>query len=277
MPKVSVIIPALNAGDELNKLLDCLENQTVKAEIVVVDSMSKDNTAAIAEARGCRLILEPEFDHGRTRDAALRSCDSDYVLFLTQDAMPADSEYIEKLTAPLGECAVSFARQLPKDNATSFERLIREYNYPGESRTVSAEDVPKLGIKAYFFSDVASAYRRDVFEKLGGFEYPILTNEDMFYAKKLLENGYRIAYAADACVYHSHNYSLKEQYARNRIQGVEIAKRIPENLEGEGMKLFSYVASRLTNPVDFVRFCFDCAARLLGSRAGRREGKKADK
>ena len=279
--KISVIIPTLNAAGEIEKLIDILERQTVKAdEIVIVDSQSDDGTVAICRERNARVIeiLRSEFDHGKTRDLALRSCESEFVLFLTQDALPKDEHYIENLLKPFDDesVAVCSGRQLPKEDARAAERLIREFNYPEVSNVRSKEDLERLGIKTFFFSDACSAYRKDVYLELGGFDYPILTDEDLFFAAKAINAGYKVAYAADAAVFHSHNLSLREQYERNRIQGIEF-KRHAEllqgvSLESEGMKMVKYVTKGLLKEGRIpavIGFFFDCAARYLGSRAGR--------
>ena len=281
--KISVIIPVLNAEKDLPGLLKALSEQTLQAdEIIVTDSESSDRTRQIAEAEGVRVIpvLRKEFDHGGTRDMALRASLGDIVVFLTQDAVPAESSFLEKLIRPLSEegVAVVTGRQLPKKSATRVERLVRIFNYPAESHIRSEADVEKMGIKAFFCSDVCAAYNREIYLELGGFEYPLKTNEDMFFAAKTLRNGYKVAYAADAQVFHSHNLTLKEQYQRNRIQGYEIERH--RDLLGnvsqvpEGWKLVRYMSAQLLKEgrlVSFAHFGLDCCARFMGSRIGRRK------
>ena len=281
--KISVIIPALNAEKDLPGLLKALSEQTIQAdEIIVTDSESSDRTWQIAEAGGARItpVLRKEYDHGGTRDMALRTSEGDIVVFLTQDAVPADSGFLEKLIRPLSEegVAVVTGRQLPKADATPMEKLVREFNYPAESHIRSEADVEQMGIKAFFCSDVCAAYNREIYLELGGFEHPLKTNEDMFFAAKTLRNGFRVAYAADAQVFHSHNLTLKEQFQRNRIQGYEIERH--RELLGnvsqvpEGWKLVRYMSAQLLKKgklVSFVHFGLDCCARFLGSRSGRKE------
>ena len=87
----------------------------------------------------------------------------------------------------------------------------------------SKEDIEKLGIKTFFCSDVCAAYKRDIFDRLGGYPDHAIFNEDMIYAHKAIMAGYSIAYAADACVYHSHNYTGVQQFHRNFDMGVSQA------------------------------------------------------
>ena len=284
---ISVIIPTLNAEKDLPSLLRALRTQTLRPEeILIVDSESADATVRVAEDTAGDLpvrvlsVKRAEFDHGKTRDRALRESAGDTVVFLTQDAVPADEHFLENLVRPLTEekVAVVTGRQLPKADATPMEKLIRTFNYPAESHIRSEADVPKMGIKAFFCSDVCAAYNRKIYEELGGFVYPLKTNEDMFFAARAIRNGFRVAYAAEAKVLHSHNFSLKEQYERNRVQGYEIERHRPllgnVSKVSEGFRLARFVSCGLLKQgrvFSFVRFGLDCFARLFGSRAGRRQ------
>ncbi len=280
---ISVIIPTLNAEKELPGLLSAIKSQKPSPyEIIVIDSGSEDKTKEICRSFNTVRLIEiqrSEFDHGRTRDFGLRSSHGDVVVFLTQDALPIGEEFLLNLVSPLsdGLVAVSTGRQIPKENASKMEKLVRTFNYPEESHVRSKEDLQNMGIKTFFSSDVCAAYNREIYLSLGGFEYPVLTNEDMFYAAKAINSGYKIAYAANAQVFHSHDYSLREQYIRNYAQGYEI-ERHRELLgevskESEGVKLVKFVSSKLLSHglfLSFIRFGLDCVARYLGSAMGRR-------
>ena len=177
-----------------------------------------------------------------TRRMAVEKSDADIFVMMTQDALPADRRLIEKLTAPLmGDIAVSYARQLPRKNCRAIERFTRRFNYPEESLLKGKENLQVLGIKTYFCSDVCAAYRREIYEKLGGFVEKAIFNEDMLFAAKAVEAGYKIMYAAEARVLHSHNYSISQQFRRNFDLGVsqaehpEVFKKVPSEKEGGRM------------------------------------------
>ena len=278
----SVVIPTLNAGESLGNLIKSLWNQSVRIhEIVVIDSSSNDDTVKIAKDNGARVIVirRKDFDHGGTRHKAFLSTDSDFVLFLTQDALPTDSKYVENLLVPFSDpsIGVSTGRQVPRSDARYYEKLVRYFNYPGYSFIRDISDVNSLGIKAFFVSDVCSAYRRSAYLHCGGFDYPCNTNEDMLMAAKMLKNGYKIAYAADARVVHSHNLSLRQQYRRNKEIGIFLASHSNQLMNvsesSEGVRLVSAVSKQLLSQfhfLEFVSFVLDCVARLAGNRAGRR-------
>lgn len=258
-------------------------------EILVVDSSSEDSLAAVCgkyEKVALLTIPQKSFDHGGTRDMALRHCRGEIVVFLTQDALPADSDFLTHLIAPLSDktVAVSYGRQLPKPDATKREALIRQFNYPPESCVRSRNDISRLGIKAFFSSDVCAAYPKALYLSLGGFEQPVKSNEDMFYAAKALHHGYRIAYAAEARVYHSHNLTLREQYYRNFAQGYEIErhrKMLGEvSLNGEGLRFAAAVSWGLLKKGAFaslIAFGLDCGARWIGNKNGKRAFQKEEK
>lgn len=287
MTKVSLVIPTLDAESDIEGLLNRIYRQTrLPDEVIVVDSSSSDRTVDIVKMfELVRLISieRSEFNHGLTRDMALRESSGDIVCFMTQDAIPADDFYIENLIAPIlsdDRVAVSSGRQLPKDDARRFEQLVREFNYGPESNIRTKVDVATMGIKAYFATDVCSAYRRSVYIELGGFGKTDMS-EDMLMAAKALNAGYSVAYAADARVYHSHNLTPAEQYRRNYAIGHFLQSNkeiVPCNSEvGEGGRLVKSVSRQLLhegNIQEFAAFGFDCCARLLGNRAGRRGARK---
>ena len=98
---VSVVIPTLNAEPEIEDLLALLEAQTfAPREIIVIDSSSDDHTVEIAKAHPLVRVIEiqrKDFDHGGTRNLGFNESVGDFVLFMTQDAVPVDEFLLEKL------------------------------------------------------------------------------------------------------------------------------------------------------------------------------------
>lgn len=287
MTRFSVVIPTLNAENDIDVLLSRLVEQTiVPCEILVIDSGSTDRTLEIVRNHPSVRVLEissADFNHGLTRDLGLQSVEGEYICFLTQDAIPINKDYFARLLGPMiedPEIALVSGRQVAKAEAHSYERLVRKFNYPEISSVRSLSDVPRIGIKTFFASDVCSAYRRDAYNKCGGF-VKCDTNEDMLMAARLIAGGYKVAYESTATVFHSHNLSPRQQYVRNRAVGkfmVEHAEDLMGVSEvGEGTKLVQFVAARLVRERDFIGlfgFCVDCLARIAGNRIGRRQGNK---
>lgn len=284
---ISVIIPTLNAEHEIEDLLAALERQSLRPmEILVVDSASDDDTVPLVKMHeGIRLlqIERCDFNHGATRDMALRATTGDFVCFLTQDALPASDAYLERLVTPMvGDPSIALVsgRQLPKADARRFEQLVRSFNYPDSPSVRSKSDLNKCGIKTFFASDSCSAYRRTAYLDCGGFEY-VNTNEDMLMAARFVASGLKVAYEPGAEVYHSHNLTPSQQFARNRAVGMFLESHSDDLMHaseiGEGGRLVKAVSSQLLregNLTEFIAFGVDCCARLLGNRAGRRAARK---
>ena len=284
---VSVIIPTLNADHEIEDLLAALERQSLRPmEILVVDSASDDDTVPLVKTHeGIRLlqIERCDFNHGATRDMALRATTGDFVCFLTQDALPASDAYLERLVTPMvGDPSIALVsgRQLPKADARRFEQLVRSFNYPDSPSVRSKSDLNACGIKTFFASDSCSAYRRTAYLDCGGFEY-VNTNEDMLMAARFVASGLKVAYEPGAEVYHSHNLTPSQQFARNRAVGMFLESHSDDLMHaseiGEGGRLVKAVSSQLLregNLTEFIAFGVDCCARLLGNRAGRRAARK---
>ena len=243
--KVSVIVPTYNGGENLGRLFKKLREQTFKpAQILVIDSSSDHKTSEICKAFVADLIqIDAKFfDHGGTRNIAATRAEGEILVFLTQDALFKTSDSLENLIKPLGDpmIAASFGRQIPPEGANPIEKFVRSFNYPSIEQIKDIKDLPRLGVKTFFFSNVCSAIKKGAYKEVGGFPEKTIMNEDMFLAAKLLMKGYKIAYQPEAVVYHSHNYSLEMQFKRYFDIGVFFSRnQWIKNMgrsEGEGMR-----------------------------------------
>lgn len=243
--RVGLCVPTLNAGARWPEWLERVAPLLNDVTLYVVDSSSTDDTARLARAAGARVrvIKRAEFGHGKTRDEMLRLMDADIAVFLTQDALLAEADDIRRLVATFDDPAVgaAFGRQLPHTNASRIAAHARGFNYPSRSYTASAADIPRLGIKTAFLSNSFAAYRRKALLDAGGFPHWTILSEDMIAGARLLQHGWKLAYCAEARVYHSHNYSLAEEAKRYFDIGVLHAREkwLLERLgkpEGEGAR-----------------------------------------
>lgn len=259
--KVDVIIPTYHPDDKFRVLMRMLRRQTCPIHKIIVmntGDVLKDEEHYMAHSAKHNVKLEvnhippEEFDHGGTRNVAAMASTADILVFLTQDAVPADEYLIERLVAPFDQypnLAISYGRQLAAPDCGVIEAYTRSFNYPDKSFVKTGEDIPRLGIKTFFASNVCAAYHRDIYDELGGFVTKTIFNEDMIYAGKAIQAGYGIAYAADARVIHSHNYSNIKQFKRNFDLAVS-QKDHPEIFNGiksesEGLRLVKQTASYL--------------------------------
>lgn len=216
---LSVIIPTLNGAQLLKSILPLLGKQTrVPDEILVVDSQSSDETLDLARAYGARVITvnRGTFDHGGTRTMAAGLAVGDILVYMTQDAVPADPQALENLVASFADprIAAAYGRQIPCPEATFFASHLRLFNYPAESSVKCWEDRIKYGFKTAFISNSFAAYRKNLLKAAGYFQDGLLFGEDALAAAKLLRDGFCVAYVAEARVRHSHNYTVFQEFRR---------------------------------------------------------------
>lgn len=280
---VDVVIPIYRPDEQLVKLVSRLEQQTVAPGKIFLmhtdDRQQLDSMISSYENVVEIPVAFEEFDHGDTRDRAIRQSKADIVICMTQDALPANKYLIEELIKPMQEkdVAMSYARQLPREDSRITEKYIRAFNYPAQSRKKSLYDQKELGIKTYFCSNVCAAYKRDIYIQNGGFEKHLPLNEDMLYAAKSVLQGWSICYVAEAKVIHSHNYTYLQQFRRNFDIAVSQARypEIFENVssEKEGIHMVKKVIVYLLKKRQFLSILYfvgECAAKYLGFFLGKR-------
>ncbi len=220
MNKVGLIVPTLNAGDLWVSWLKAFDQQTRKPDcVLVIDSSSSDDTVALARAYGfeVKVIPKPEFNHGGTRQLGVNILSAmDIIVFLTQDALLASPDAIERLLVAFDDRQVgaAYGRQLPHRDAGPIAAHARLFNYPAESQLRGIEDRILFGIKSVFISNSFAAYRCSTLMQVGGFPAGTIMNEDTYVAGRMLVSGWKVAYCADAQVFHSHDYGFLDEFKR---------------------------------------------------------------
>ena len=286
--KVDVVIPAYKPGKKFSRLLKMLERQTWPVGKVIVMNTEKSfwndhGFEGIGNLEVHHLTKE-EFDHGDTRNRGMKLSRADIVVFMTDDAVPADEHLIEELVkafaqrGPEGEAVImAYARQLPDKDCALAERYTRSFNYPEESCVKTKADLKRLGIKTFFASNVCCAYDREKFWFQGGFIRRTIFNEDMIFAgRAVLQDDYAVVYAAEARVIHSHNYNCRQQFKRNFDLAVSQADH-PEIFNGirsesEGIRLVKSTARfliRQKKPWLVPGLVVKSGFKYLGYRAGK--------
>ena len=249
--KISVIIPTYNAERYLPKLLKKLQAQTISFELIIIDSTSTDKTVSIAKQYTDHILSIPtaEFDHGGTRTKAAKIASGDFIVFLTQDALPCNNNTIETILKVFKNPTVgaAYGRQIPYEKSSLFGKHLRYFNYPAVSYVRTFADRDKYGIKTAFLSDSFAAYRRTALEKIDWFKNGLIVGEDSYAGAKMIGAEYALAYCSEAKVYHSHSYTLVEEFTRYFDIGVFHKKEhwILDTFgkaEGEGGK---YIKSEL--------------------------------
>lgn len=283
--KIDVVIPVCRPGKELGQLLCMLQKQTCKPNKVIImhteDGYPLVEKTVARESIPIDEVIVPwgEYDHGGTRDAGMQRSDAEIVVMMTQDAVPKNERVLEHLVRALTQdvrVAVAYARQVATAEASILEQYTRTFNYPEESRVKGKSEIETMGIKGYFCSNVCAAYRKNIYDKLGGFEKRIIFNEDMVYAATAIQKDYKIAYVAEAVVIHSHQYSGLELLRRHFDQGVSQAEHLQifsnVSSESEGMKLVKETMRYLLKekkPWFILQLCIQSGWKYVGYQLGK--------
>lgn len=227
--RVSVLIPTKNGGALFAEVLGAIRRQKdVDVDLVVVDSGSRDETLDIAAAHDARIVrIAPEqFNHGATRDLALREARADIAVLMTQDATAGDESMLARMAAAFDDPAVggAYVRQVARPEADVLTRRNLQIALTGRLQSeVRGLPSPEhwVALKPFEryalcnFDNVCSALRRESWE---GIPFgKVAFAEDIVWSRKALMAGWKIAYVADSFVVHSHDRPLRYDYQRTYL------------------------------------------------------------
>lgn len=223
---ISVVIPVKNGGNDLVRCLDAIARQRVadEVEVVVVDSGSTDGSFEVARERGARVheIPPEEFNHGATRNLGAELARGDVLVFISQDAEALGEEWLARLVARLSDddrIAGAYGRQLAREDAVPPERYFLDFLYGPSPRTQQVADASQISMESTLFSNANSAMRRTLWDRFR-FADDIIMSEDQDWSRRVLLAGWRIAYAPEAVVRHSHPYTIGSAFRRFFDSGV---------------------------------------------------------
>jgi rhamnosyltransferase len=278
MEKISIIVPIYNGEKYLEKLVSKIKEQEInkKIELIALVTKSKDNSLKKAK-KLFDIVLEIEkFNHAKTRHEGALKSSGGILVFITQDILPYDNNWLKNLIEPLTEEVIaSFSRQIAYEEHSDIEKIIREFNYPDKDRLCNKEVKEKNGRKNIFYSDASSAIIKEKFFELGGYDFEVPTNEDVYLANTIVENGYSFLYASQSRIWHSHQLSLKETYKRYKAIG-QFEKSYKNEIDfsktqSEGNKILFYLIKELLkrkNMKELIYLPFDMGARWIGYKNG---------
>ena len=225
--KISLVIPTWNAGPLLEEVLEAIEQNPGAEELerVAVDSASADDTVERLRRHRFRVVSIPqrEFNHGATRDLAIAETSGDVIALLTQDATPADSQWLPRLVESFADPSVgaAYCRQVPRPDCNPFiARRIAEWTAGKTEQAVQRAESPaafsvlepmkQLQLSAY--DNVAGCVRRSTWEgiRFGNRRF----GEDVAFGKQVILSGQSIVYQPLSAVVHSHNRTPRQEGKR---------------------------------------------------------------
>jgi GT2 family glycosyltransferase len=229
MPDVSVAIPVRDGGALFAEVLGALSSQTIEHELVVCDSGSRDGSRELARAHGARVLeIAPEhFSHGGTRNLLMDAAAGAHVALLTQDSVPADERWLERLLggfALAGDVALVYGPYRPRPQASPAVRLELESWFgslspDGVAQVERLDEHERSALPAIeligrrgFFTDANACLARAAWQRVPFREVPYA--EDRVLAIDMLRAGYAKAFVPQAAVLHSHSYTPTQQLRR---------------------------------------------------------------
>ena len=214
--------------------------------VIAIDSGSRDESLEILARFPVRIesISPADFNHGETRNlGAALAAQSDFVVYLSQDAEPRDPTWLANLVRPLREDATvagAFSRHIPRP--TSSPALVRQLTSVWSTgrqhrRVKRMPEDPRVyerdKLHYVYFSNTSSAIRRAVWEAIP-FRRTSFA-EDAQWADAVLRAGYALAFEPSSVVVHSHDYSAVEQFRQNVDHVVGMARIFP-NVSPRGLE-----------------------------------------
>lgn len=233
MSAVTVAIPVRDGGQLLAGTLASLATQTVEHELLVCDSGSRDDSVRLARSHGARVlqIAPHEFNHGATRNLLVSEARGKHVALLTQDAQPADENWLERLLGGFAlaqDVGIVYGPYRPRQDASAavrmeLDRWFASLSPDGSERVERLVDqggpeperlppVEELIGRRGFFTDANACISREAWQRVPFREVPYA--EDRVLAMDMLRAGYAKAFVPAAAVLHSHDYTTVQHLRR---------------------------------------------------------------
>ncbi len=231
--KVSIVILTYNGiQDYLKETVKAILKQDCQFnyEIIAIDSESTDKTVEFLKQNSAiklKQIKKADFSHGKTRRLGAEMAEGELVVFLTQDATPANNKWLSELTKGFEDSRVVgvCGRVLPRKEACLLKKIEVDNDLSGRTEKIIAEiknqaefnklDFYEKRINYYFFNDVSSCVRKDYYLEKPPIK--VAFAEDVEFAKTALADGKKIIFEPKSTVYHSHDYTLLKTYKRNFV------------------------------------------------------------
>ena len=220
----SIVIRAYNEEKHISRLLEGIQHQTANdVEVILVDSGSSDSTVSIAESFGAKIVHIPpqEFTFGRSLNLGIQAALSEFIVIASAHVYPVYPDWLATLLHPFEdhEVALVYGKQRAAESAKFSEQQIFHQWYP---------DISKPRQETAFCNNANSAIRRSLWEK-NPYDDTLTGLEDLAWAKWAKEQGYDIAYVAEAEVIHVHNETPRGVFNRYRREAMAFKQIYPES------------------------------------------------
>ncbi len=217
----SIIIRTKNEEEWISKCLEAVYNQSYKnIEVIIVDNLSNDSTIARCKKYPVKILNIDQFFPGKALNLGIKHSKGKFISCLSAHCVPTNDTWLEKLLEPLGNISVagSYGRQEPTKNSNDIDKRDLLLVFGLDSYLQSKDS---------FFHNANSAFRKEIWNK-----FPFCANstniEDRLWGEKIIQNGFKIAYVADASVFHWHgiHHQLNPERAQNIVKILDTIPRL---------------------------------------------------
>jgi rhamnosyltransferase len=222
--KCSIVIRAYNEEAHIGRLLKGISQQAFSGvETILVDSGSTDRTPVIAEEYGVKVvgITPEEFTFGRSLNKGIQSAEGEFVVIVSAHCYPVYPDWLDRLLAPFSDpkVAISYGKQSGGEtNQYSEHQWFKQY-FPDHS-------IPNQGHP--YCHNANAAIRRELWQQHPYNEH--LTGlEDLAWASWVFEQGYAIAYTADAEIIHLHDETPLQVLNRYQREAIAMKQILPQS------------------------------------------------
>jgi len=224
-----VIIRAYNEERHIGRLLDGLMQQSLKGfEIILVDSGSNDATLEIATRYPVRVVhIQPEeFTFGRSLNYGIAQARGEFIVMASAHVYPVYPDWLERLLAPFAspQIALTYGKQRGNASTKFSEHQIFAHWYPEQSDLHQTHP---------FCNNANAAIRRSLWER-HPYDEGLSGLEDLAWAHWVIQQGYHLAYVAEAEVIHVHQETPRAVYNRYRREAMAFKRIFPQERFGLG-------------------------------------------
>jgi len=214
---ISVVIRTKNESENLDKCITILNNQTIKPEIIVVDSYSNDGIEQIIKKHKCKHIQVSPFTFGKALNEGIQHSKNEFICILSAHCFPTDNGFLETLVSNFKDRNIAgvYARQIPHEKTNPLEYRNFIYIYRLE-RIIQHE--------CWYFNNGASMIRKTLWEHIK-FDEQVKAQEDMIWARDIQKQNYLIVYDPSACVIHLHDEDIQDTVKRY-IREYKVMKKV---------------------------------------------------
>lgn len=211
---VSIIVPTFNGVRRIGACLNALLRQSTarEFEIIVVDDGSTDGTAAVVKRYPeVRLIRQANAGPAAARNRGARAASGSIILF-TDDDCVAVPNWLDAMLAPFRDPEVVGTKGVYRTRQTRLIARFVQIEYEDRYRLMSRErDID-------FIDTYSAAFRRDRFIEMGGYDiyFPVACAEDVELSYRMSARGWKMKFAPDAIVYHTHPDRLVSYLRKKR-------------------------------------------------------------